>query len=583
MKKFVSVAATLAVAAALGSAAPSVAAESDPQSAPIAASQGLASMVVAGPVDGAVTTPRPKFFGTGVPGETVKVWQDGVQHSVMATTVAKDGTWGRELWSNIQLDPGAHSFTVTRGDSAEPQRVNINVTALVVAGPVDGAVTTPRPKFFGTGVPGETVKVWQDGVQHSVMATTVAKDGTWGRELWSNIQLDPGAHSFTVTRGDSAEPQRVNINVSDEQTAAPIVVTSPTSGARVTTARPTFTGTGQPGATVSITNNAKNEIASAAVDASGNWEAVAKSNVADGDYNVNVAQSFNGQTTSASLAYGVTRVALRVNAPYSAETVATRTPHFAGTGQAGATVEVKDVNGDLLATTTIAQNGTWEAQSMRALSPGKHAVTVVQTAGADTDRHELEFTVEDLAGFEGVQILSPSGVAGQRLSYSGTGPVGAEFKIGMVINGSMRQGPTVVVGEDGRWEATAAADLPVNDWNTGVPSHVYLSSGNEMYDPGHSFWIAPALQVATPVSEEVTASRPMFEGVGQRGSLVHVFNEAGEIIAAVGTGEDGKWSVPSRVDLRPGTHTVTIKQMIFGQLWGYQVPAVERTFEVGSK
>lgn len=68
-------------------------------------------------------------------------------------------------------------------------------------------------------------------------------------------------------------------------------------------------------------------------------------------------------------------------------------PTFSGIGEPGMTVEVRGQDDALLATATVAANGSWTAQSTVELPETSYTVTAVQNDGEHTSTDELTFTV----------------------------------------------------------------------------------------------------------------------------------------------------------------------------------------------
>lgn len=68
-------------------------------------------------------------------------------------------------------------------------------------------------------------------------------------------------------------------------------------------------------------------------------------------------------------------------------------PTFAGIGEPGLVIEVLTDDGTVIATATVAADGSWSATSTQDLTSQSYTVTAVQNDGADTSTDELTFTV----------------------------------------------------------------------------------------------------------------------------------------------------------------------------------------------
>ncbi|MBT1634115.1 Ig-like domain-containing protein, partial [Curtobacterium flaccumfaciens] len=79
--------------------------------------------------------------------------------------------------------------------------------------------------------------------------------------------------------------------------AAPIAVTSPETNGTETGPRPTFTGTGQAGATIEIRGTTR-VVTTAKVNADGNWSAESNIDLARGSYVLTAKQTAPGNATS---------------------------------------------------------------------------------------------------------------------------------------------------------------------------------------------------------------------------------------------------------------------------------------------
>ncbi|MFJ4225702.1 Ig-like domain-containing protein [Microbacterium sp. NPDC089695] len=107
-------------------------------------------------------------------------------------------------------------------------------------------------------------------------------------------------------------------------------------------------------------------------------------------------------------------------------TVATPTPEFTGTGEPGASIIVKDQDGNVLCETTVGAGGAWSCTSGSELAVGSTTVTAEQTDTAgDKTSDSIEFVIVDedpegpivapaVAAIVGLAALTGAGVTALR-------------------------------------------------------------------------------------------------------------------------------------------------------------------------
>ncbi|MEH4664739.1 Ig-like domain-containing protein [Escherichia coli] len=83
------------------------------------------------------------------------------------------------------------------------------------------------------------------------------------------------------------------------------------------------------------------------------------------------------------------------------------TPTFSGSGQAGATIQIKDSNGNTIASTQVDNNGHWSV-SLPTQSAGEHTWSVVQIVGSTiTDAGSITLTIDNSQA--SVQVATTAG------------------------------------------------------------------------------------------------------------------------------------------------------------------------------
>ncbi len=141
---------------------------------------------------------------------------------------------------------------------------------------------------------------------------------TWFDANWSTVEaevtLSQGNHTVEVVRPNNSGPIDLdwvdfiqNIEPTPSPPATP-VVNAPANGSSFTDTTPTFSGTGENGATVSV-KKGSTELCNAAVTAAGQWQCTSSA-LAVGAHTVSVTQSnFNGTSPTQSLSFTITSTA----------------------------------------------------------------------------------------------------------------------------------------------------------------------------------------------------------------------------------------------------------------------------------
>ncbi len=262
----------------------------------------------------------PTISGTGEVGATVTL-TSVVDGAVGTATVAGDGTWS--ITASTLAD-GAHSLTATQTDvagntSAASGALGITVdTAVLAPAGLDleaasdtGSSNTVNitgdntPTRNGTGEVGATVMLTSD-VDGAVGTATVAGDGTWS--ITASTLAD-AARSLTATQTDvagntSAASGALGITV-DTAVLAPagldLEAASDTGSSNTDNITgdntPTISGTGEVGATITLTSDVDGAVGTATVAGDGTWSITA-STLADGAHSLTATQTDVAGNTS---------------------------------------------------------------------------------------------------------------------------------------------------------------------------------------------------------------------------------------------------------------------------------------------
>jgi hypothetical protein len=252
-----------------------------------------AAPVITAPAGGAITAnPTPDIAGTGETGATVTVVEGG---TTVCTAVVTAGAWSCPA---APLADGPHTVTATQTDAARhvsPGSAAVSFTvdtvapaALVITAPAGGStIANPVPAVSGSGETGATVVVTEAGV---TLCTAVVAAGSWS---CTASGLADGPHTVTATQTDAAglpSPPSAPVTFAVDTTPpAPPLLTAPASWRdRVPPRPPTFAGTGEDGATVTVAEGAT--VLCTAVVAAGAWSCVS-STMADGPHTITANQT----------------------------------------------------------------------------------------------------------------------------------------------------------------------------------------------------------------------------------------------------------------------------------------------------
>ncbi|QML05272.1 Ig-like domain-containing protein [Escherichia coli] len=155
------------------------------------------------------------------------------------------------------------------------------------------------------------------------------------------------------------------------------------------------------------------------------------------------------------------------------------TPTFSGSGQAGATIQIKDSNGNTIASTQVDNNGHWSV-SLPTQSAGEHTWSVVQIVGSTiTDAGSITLTIDNsqasvqVATTAGDNIINANEQAAG-FTLSGTSSHLAQgTELTVTLNGKTY---TTSVGANGAW----SVQVPTADAQAlGEGNQAVLVSGKD--------------------------------------------------------------------------------------------------------
>nr|WP_307359899.1 Ig-like domain-containing protein [Curtobacterium flaccumfaciens] len=417
------------------------------------------ALVVTTPADGStVDSKRPVFSGTGDEGATIEIRD--ADDNLIATTVVKDGAWS--VPATADLADGSYEFDVTQTPLAgapSTEKVSFTVatnpltTELTAVGAFDDDVTKPAT-ISGDATTGATVIV-KDSLGNEV-GRTEAVDGKYSIPVPPSF-AHTGVNDFTVTqtKNDTTSPEK-DVSL-DYGMPAPIRITSPANGSTVQKDGLTFTGTGDEGARIDVRGSVRAIATGTVTD--GVWNAPVTIDLSNNVYNLRAVQTTKGGlTTQVPITITITDEApvapLTATAAFNA-TDENLPAAITGSADPGATVTVKDSNGDTIGT-AIATNGRYTITiPANKAHFGVNDFTVTQTVRGQVSA-PLDRSL-DYGNPAAPVIQTPANgasVTNGSIRFTGTGATGA--KLDMRGNSSS-VGDTKIA--DGAWTVDVTRQL----------------------------------------------------------------------------------------------------------------------------
>ncbi|MFX2555164.1 Ig-like domain-containing protein [Enterobacter roggenkampii] len=250
------------------------------------------------------------------------------------------------------------------------------------------------------------------------------------------------------------------------------------------------------------------------------------------------------------------------------------TPTFSGTGQPGATIQIKDSSGSTIASAMVSKEGTWTVK-LPTQTDGEHTWSVVQIDGSKTtDAGNITVTVSTaeaaitLATTAGDNVLNASEQSAGFTLSGASKNLAQGTELTVTLNGKTYG---AVVGADGTWSVNVpAADaqaLGDCTWTVNVSGKDAAGntvSGSQTIGVDT---VAPTLSVDTLAQDNIINaaehSQPLTltgKTNAEAGQIVTVTLNGKNYNATVGS--DGTWSVTLAAGdvqaLSEGNHTLTV-------------------------
>ena len=483
------------------------------------------------PIDLLVSPDGLRLTGRGEAGTTVNI-RDAAGNLIGSGTVAADGSF------NVALNPpqiNNENLEVTLTDGAGNVSAPGTVTAPDVTAPLaptDLVIDAQGTTLTGRAEPGSTVSV----------------RGTGGVLLGTGVAGADGQFSITL-QPPQTDGQALEVSAADAagNTSPVASVTAPDVDNPDTTApdQPTdlalangvtLTGRGEPGATVQVRDAAGNLIGSGLVNADGSFSLTLSPAQANGEA-LDIRQVDAAGNSSIPLEF----TAPDITPPDAVSNILVGPGGAAlsGRGEPGATVEVRDANGNVIGTGVVGANGTFLIDLNPAAQPGEH-LSLVQTDPSGNASVALEYDVPLTTAPD-----SPSNLAidADGTTLTGTAPAGSRVEV-HDANGTLIG--SAIANADGSFSielnpAQANGELldvvAIDD--SGVSSLPTQVTAPDITAP------------AAPTELTVNANGTVVTGRAEPGSTVRILAPDGSELGSAVVGPTGAFSInlnPPQVD-----------------------------------
>jgi outer membrane protein OmpA-like peptidoglycan-associated protein len=183
----------------------------------------------------------------------------------------------------------------------------------------------------------------------------------------------------TATARDAQGNTATDTNTFTVDTQTSVVITSPAEGVVLTNPVVTYTGTAEPGATVTVAVDGQ-AVGTVTAAADGSWSVTATSPLGNGPHTVTAtATDSRGNTATDTSTFTVdSQTSVVITAPAEGAVLTSGSVTYAGTAEPGATVTVV-VDGQTVGTVTAAADGSWSVTATSPLGNGPHTVTATAT------------------------------------------------------------------------------------------------------------------------------------------------------------------------------------------------------------
>ncbi|OWJ12033.1 Ig-like domain-containing protein [Pseudomonas aeruginosa] len=459
--------------------------------------------------------------GTAEAGVTIVI-TDGNGNPIGQTSADANGNWS--FTPGSQLPDGTVVNVVAR-DAAGNSSPATSITVDGVAPSAPVVEPSNGSELSGTAEPGSSVTL-TDGNGNPIGQTTADANGNWS--FTPSTPLPDGTVVNVVARdaaGNSSPPASVTVDA-----VAPATPTvDPSNGT-------TFSGTAEPGATVTLTDGNGNPIGQVTADGSGNWTFTPSTPLPNGTVVNATATDPSGNASSpASVTVDAVAPATPVVNPSNGTTLS-------GTAEPGATVTLTDGNGNPIGQVTADGSGNWSFTPTTPLPNG----TVVNATATDASGNTSagsSVTVDSVA--PATPVINPS----NGTTLSGTAEPGSSVTL---TDGNGNPIGQVTADGSGNWSFTPST--PLAD-GTVVNATATDPAGNTS---GQGSTTVDGVAPTTPTVNLSNGSS--LSGTAEPGSTVILTDGNGNPIGQVTADGSGNWTYTPSTPIANGTVVNVVAQ-----------------------
>ena len=386
--------------------------------------------------------------------------------------------------------------------------------------PVTGLlITADGSNVSGLGEPGATVSV-------RTASGTVLGTGLVDPNGVFSVPLAPAplnGETLDVTQADPGNNVSVAVNLAAPDISPPAIL----SGVVINTDGVTLTGFGEPGATVYVRGLDGTVLGTGLVASTGAFAVT----LASPQLNAQPL-TVNQEDPPGNEGPAITLTAPDLQAPDSPTDLAINTSglQVSGRAEAGALVTLRDAQGTVVGSAIAAANGTFVAHLTAPQLDGQALNAIASDAAGNLSAPSL-LTAADLTAPAAVTSLA---VSADGSTLTGVGDPGAIVTV-TGIDGSMLGSTTVT--PEGRFSLTLVPAASPGDSLAVVAADIAgnASAASQVLAPGN---LAPA--VASNLA--LAGDGLTVTGTADAGSLVRVYNAAGQLLGTGLAGSDGSFS-----------------------------------------
>ncbi|WP_220038699.1 Ig-like domain-containing protein [Curtobacterium sp. MCLR17_040] len=493
--------------------------------------------------------------GTAEPGSTVII-RDEDGNELGRGEANDDGDFSIEL--DEPLNDGEHKLELVAADKAGNESGPTDTTVDVdTEAPMAPVVTSPsdldngKGPISGTAEPGSTVII-RDEDGNELGRGEANDDGDFSIEL--DEPLDDGEHKLELVAADKAGnesgPTDTTVDVATEAPMAP-VVTSPSD---LADGKGPITGTAEPGSTLIIRDEDGNELGRGEANDDGDFSIELDEPLDDGEHKLElIAQDDAGNESNPT----DTTVDVDTEAPdapvvTSPSDLADGTGPIIGSAEPGATVIIRDEDGNELGRGEANDDGDFSIELDEPLDDGEHKLELIAQDDAGNTSEETKTTVDvDTEAPTAPVVTSPSDLD------NGKGP----------ITGTAEPGSTLIIRDEdgneiGRGEANDDGDFsieldePLDDGEHQLELIAEDKAGNSSDETKTTVDVdtkAPTAPVVTSPSDLADGEGPI-TGTAEPGSTVIIRDEDGNELGRGEANDDGDFSIELDEPLDDGDH-----------------------------